>query len=305
MSMIGLADPLAAPVNQLDGSPNQENNCAGAALAWGIKQLTGRDVTPTELLTAAYGAGYLGETAIPSYAAAVRPYGIQIISHDGLDASGIYTMVMRGLYGHHPSVVAIPSDWGDEPPHAGTDHFVSVVRQTDPGVLLAANSWGGFWQSQPIAWWEERFRLGSCWELAPVEEASPVWTIERDSAGNVTGAHDAHGAHVGAGFAYELTAHAGWIDSDAIIGESYYASGQCVCALENGAWMDWSHTAPATVNTHGDGGAIVATLYQLTVSAATRIQQLQSELAAAQAGGGDAAAAVAALAKALADVKTS
>lgn len=299
--MIGLADPLPAPVNQLDGSPNQNDNCGPAALSWALLALLGVRVSPTSLLNAAYGTGYTGLTAIDQFRTIAGAYGLAIA-----DMGASLDAVKGELVQGRPVIVAIGSDWGDTPPTSPNDHFVCIA-QGSGGNLLAANSWGGFWQNEPEGWWASRFRLGTVWGLSAQEGEHSVWTIERDASGAVTSAHDGQGHTVGAGFAWELTQHPAWEASDAIIGESYYASGQCVCALQNGAWMDWTHTAPTVVNTHDDGGAIVAQLYQLTASAAARIQQLQQELAACQASGGngDAGAAIAALAKALADVKAS
>lgn len=284
--MIGLSAPLAAPVSQLaeptsDGYPdeNAQKNCAGACLAWAIHQLCGvAGVNGDELKDRAYGQGYVGLTAIPQYAAAVAPFGLRIASFDNLASGDILLGVKNALANNRqPCIVAIPSDWGDEPPTSPFCHFVCIVQGTG-GNLTAMNPWGGFWQTQPEAWWQERFRLGGYWQLIGTEQAT-VWTIERDGSGNITGAHDDKGARVGSGFAWTLFQHPDWLSSDAIIGESYYASGQCVAALENGAWMDWASSAPTVIGAHTDGGAVVAQLYNLTAAAAAKIASLNTQIA--------------------------
>lgn len=286
--MIGLSN-LVPPVNQLtqpanDGGPdnNAQEDCTPAVLSWAIKQLTGRDVSADELKDAVYGAGYVGPTAFGSFARLCEAWGVGMTATIGLSPADMATHVSSVLSRGHCAGVAIASDWGNNPPHATTTHSVCIVQQEAfNGMFTAMNPWGGFWQKQPVAWWVERFRLGAVYELAPLEQSS-MWTIERDGAGNITGARDAHGAAVGAGMAAEIAASPSLVATNAVLGEQYFASGQSLAVLTSWQWLDW-FASRGNVQLHADGGAVVAALYNLTASAARRISDLTAQLASVQA----------------------
>lgn len=307
--MSGLSGTLPAPVNQLaeatsDGQPdeNARDNCAGADLAWCIRALTGKQTNGDALKDSAYGQGYTGLTAIGRYAEAVARFGVRIVGHEGLSPNGVTGAVLTALEAGHPVIVGIPSDWDRDPPTSPFVHFVVLCCIEPTGNWRAMNPWGGFWQWHSRDWWQSRFRLGACWVIERAE-AAMAWTIEKDSAGHITGARDANGATLGRGMAAELVQHAGWLESDALVGDRYYSATRAIAALRNDAWMHYDKATNQTTP-HNDGGQVVAELFGLTVAAAAKISALQSQLAACQAASGhgsDAAdAAIAALAAALA-----
>lgn len=280
--MIGLSS-LVPPVNQLqdptgDGQPdnNARENCTAAVVQWAIRQLTGKQISADVLKDEAYGPGYVGPTAFQQYAPVAGKLGLIITSHTGLagNNAAILAGIKAALQAGHPVGVAIPSDWGNNPPTSPYTHSVALVQGTG-GYLIAMNPWGGFWQKQPESWWQERFRLGEYHELS-TNEVRTVWTIERDSKGDITGAKDANGATVGAGIADAIASTQEDLASNALLAESYYASGQSVAALDNGAWFDWN-AGRGTIEAHTSGGAVVADLYNLVASAAAKIRALQSQ----------------------------
>ncbi|MFI5272070.1 MAG: hypothetical protein ACHQ4H_03445, partial [Ktedonobacterales bacterium] len=56
-----------------------------------------------------------------------------------------------------------------EPPHSSFAHMVAGCDLPDGNSLTAMNPWGGFYQTQPRAWWQERIAhcaYRSVWSLA-------------------------------------------------------------------------------------------------------------------------------------------
>jgi hypothetical protein len=70
-------------------------------------------------------------------------------------------------------------------------------------------------------------------------KVASMWTIERDAQG-ITGAVDEHGAHIGAGMAAYIEAHA-LVATDSLVptGEFYNAAGVGTLALSNGDVLRW------------------------------------------------------------------
>lgn len=272
-------------VNQLheptaDAAPdeNANNNCVTACLAACMEYWTGHAWDGDELKDAVYGQGYTGPMSIDRFTAYSAAHGVKLLPIYGSPATliaAIHASVWNGI----PTILTIPSQWGAEPPPTTGYTHVVVAYEERAGEITCMNPWGGFAQTQPDAWWMARVRFGVVWQA---EAATMAWTIERDAHGVIIGGRDAHGATVGGGIAAQLEGNPAWLASDAMLAENYFAKGQSIAVLSDGAWFDWN-ASRGTVAAHRDGGDVVAQLYQLTEAAATRIVALQAELSAAAA----------------------
>lgn len=169
-------------VNQLDGSPNANNDCVPASLASGAAAL-GVNVSAVQLLDAEYGASYTGPTAPWRYADdasdTLRTLGLTLDAVSG-DEAALVARVHQEIAAGHPCMLAIPSQWGNfsipvsvrrtQRWPDGTwlsTHFVCAYDEWAGGAGCM-NPWGAFRHTNTDGGWASLLVLGTIWVLRKV-----------------------------------------------------------------------------------------------------------------------------------------
>lgn len=136
--------------------------------------------------------------------------------------------------------------------------------------------------------WEEIAASGPIASISiSMKVSTPVWTIERNAGGTITGAKDDKGHTVGAGFAALLVAD-NLTAVDGLMSEQYYDATHSVCGLANDAILLYTLNVGQVSGAHG--GEFAAEVLGLLNTAQEAIKSLQAQLAAAQAEEGTEAA---------------
>lgn len=156
-----------------DGHPPEDGNmdCVPTSLAAMCQGLLGGSYSGDDLHDRVYGQGYTGMQDPARFASLLGGFGIAMARVNGSPAA-LVARACAEIAAAHPVLIAIPSDWGDEPPHSPFAHMVAGCDLPDADHLTAMNPWGGFCQTQSRAWWQERIAHCSyqaIWILAKKE----------------------------------------------------------------------------------------------------------------------------------------
>lgn len=314
-------------VNQLSGAnyrpPNDglpDNNsgwdCGEADFCSIVSYFGGPTLNPDEVKDAVLGPGAANApSSMDSYGAQAADYGLAITAVAG-DPATLLTRARAELTLGHPVVILIPSMWGEEPPPpqgVGSLHFVAL--EADDGAnLTAMNPWGGFYQTQPYGWWQERIRDGAIWIFSKEGDASTMLDINNATVAQffyLTPAGAWHCKQTGAEIALgmletyrSLGPVGGTLNGLTLLGQPkgniiYPTSGAGYQCFERGALV-WDpgrklDNPPGAQGdyylAHLDGGpaqafyaaALTASLRQQLSTAQTQLAQAQDALKAAQA----------------------
>jgi hypothetical protein len=276
---------VSAPlVNQLttatnDGQPseNARADCVAAACD-SAAQALGRAAadTPDWWKDQAYGQGYTGATDPMHYAGVFTGLGLDISQVTAGSGAQLVQAIRDHLAERLPILGAIPSEWGldysgqDMAQYAGPTHEVCFCDDAG-GALTAMNPWGGFYQTQPYAWWAERLVYG---RVNPIWEVTTMWTLQPDGTGK-----DSQGHTCGTGCMAYLLSPSGQLlaGSDAILSESFRGGNDAVLPLANGHSIV-AHRDPTSGQwtIHQDDAAGLGLICGL-------LEDARAELAAAQA----------------------
>lgn len=139
----------------LDGNMD----CVPVSLASMAAGLLGTPQDGTDYHNAVYGASYTGLQDPARYVGLLAGKGLTLTPYTGTPADLIAAAAQR-IVNREPVLLSIPSDWGDNPPTSQYAHMVAGCDVPDGNTLTAMNPWGGFYQTQSLAWWQER--LATC-----------------------------------------------------------------------------------------------------------------------------------------------
>ena len=313
-----------------DGRPPEDGNqdCVPTALAAMAQALLGRPFTGDGFHDSAYGQGYLGLQNPARYVALMAANGLDMTYLDDAPARLVARAVAE-INAGHPVLLAIPSDWGANPPRSQFAHMVAGCDTPDANTLVAMNPWGGFYQSQPLSWWQDRLARCSYQGIWIVKKGTPMTDtsglgsgfaafaqahsltcVSRDSAGRGehTYAQDKGGASTFAAFAPTAEFPTGVI--------LYYNQGTGEITPNKAPWVAaalWNRGEALRQQADQAESDLTAARQQITQLQAqvtqlhTQVTELQQQLGATGGADGNAAAdqAIKALATALAAVKPS
>ncbi|WIG59484.1 MAG: hypothetical protein OJF49_002231 [Ktedonobacterales bacterium] len=294
---VPLKDQRTEPTS--DGHPPEDANmdCVPTALAAMCQGLLGGFYSGDALHDAAYGQGYVGMQDPARFTDQLARYGLRMQRVSGA-ADALVARAATEIGAGHPVLLAIPSDWNDEPPTSRYAHMVAGCDAPDAATLVAMNPWGGFYQRQSRAWWTER--LAHCvyqgiWIVEKVERNQmDNWTDSSDANG--VAARDQHGNELRYGQATYVLANKTTANAVAGLAPQAYPFGGdfAVTALEDATALIYGKASNVVSHVTGDAGAVICGLYQ-------QLAQLQQQPPAP---GDDAAnAAIKALAAALASLR--
>lgn len=156
-----------------DGHPPEDGNmdCVPTSLAAMCQGLLGGSYSGDDLHDRVYGQGYKGMQDPARFAGLLGSFGLAVTRVNGRPAA-LVSRACAEVAAGHPVLLAIPSDWGNEPPHSQFAHMIAGCDLPDADHLTAMNPWGGFYQTQTRAWWQERIThcsYQSIWILAKKE----------------------------------------------------------------------------------------------------------------------------------------
>jgi hypothetical protein len=251
-----------------DGRAPEDGNmdCVPESLACMARGLEpGLKVTGDGLHDTVYGQGYIGMQDPARFVDALRALGFMLAPVGGTAEERLAAAV-AAIQAGHPVLLSIPSDWNDEPPTSQYAHMVAGCDTDGSSWLTAMNPWGGFYQRQSLAWWRERRDRCSYQDMWIMQKAgvASVWTMEHDpKTGNLTGAHDDQGHHVGSGFAWEI--HQRGITADAYMNETYPTgfSFRSFCPIADGTVLVWDGGSQVGV----DGARVAHELWAALLAA--------------------------------------
>jgi len=158
-----------------DGRSPEDGNqdCVPTALAAMAQALLSQPFTGDTFHDTVYGQGYLGLQNPARYVALMAADGLDMTYLADTPARLVARAVAEIAAGH-PVLLAIPSDWGATPLHSQFAHMVAGCDTPDPNTLVAMNPWGGFYQSQPLSWWQDRLARCSYQGIWIVKKGTPM-----------------------------------------------------------------------------------------------------------------------------------
>lgn len=291
-----------APINQLaeptkDGQPdeNPQNNCTFASLAWIVRDIGSEtDCDGDEIHDECEGQGATGpyDPSNAKFIAAAAKRGVALTIVRGTGAQ-LVAQLHAALAAGCDALINIPSQWGtpvsQQPPGFST-HCVAVAYSIAGPGLRCMNPWGGFWHDGDDAYWAARICYGYILIAAPAAvtvggNPQPVSIIlEKDSAGNVTGAHDASNPalRLGSGLA-ALAEQENLLNLDITLGESSVTvadgSDVQICVLSHTYLGTWHATRPCRLDTWFEAAQAIEALF----GEAAQVPGLKQQLVAAQA----------------------
>lgn len=225
-------------------SPNKNDNCIPTDIAAMLTALTGRDVNGVDIFDAVYGANYIGMQDPARYVTYTgQEFKCSFTPTYGDAGIILNTCLTRLRVDASPSLVAIPSDWNDEPPHSTFVHMVSICDYDETSdAFTAMNPFGGFYQTQSRAWWIER--INAC-------AYKVLWTLTKEGpmSGIPAGWHDdgsiltaPNGHRVVRGFRDHILA-ADWPAALQPVNEEYASQGNIVEDFTLS--LEWNSTHPS------------------------------------------------------------
>lgn len=244
----------------------------------------------------AYGQGYVGfssQDVIIRSGELEAKWGTYSWRIDAPNRANLLEQLIALANAGTPSIVTIPSLWGSQPSQPGYNpdqpnfytHACVFAGTLADGTCVLCNPWGGFLMYYSQADMALRLCYLCAYPVVKEVQAKPMITIEKDASGNVTGAHDEHGGHVGAGMALAIEQH-GWT-SDTIAVAERQEGGVQVAVLANSASPHAVLTYTAKFNVGAfdapDLAIAVQALFAARDAADTQIQTLEQQLTAAKA----------------------
>lgn len=265
----------------LDGRPPEDGNqdCVPESLAAMCAGITSLPQNGDAWHDAVYGQGYIGMQDPARYVAYARGRGMALMRIDRGSGAANVAYVVSQLAVARPVLLAIPSDWNNEPPRSPFAHMVAACDISDDGqTLTAMNPWGGFYQSEHVDWWAERLQACAYHSIWIGADARPevlnVWHKETNSAGQITGAHDDKAHHVGPGI-YSVLSAQGWLGSNALYAD-YIGTGDFLCILDDG------HGLPGPACEWLSGGGQHPGCSTSALALVQQVEDLKRQLAEAQ-----------------------
>lgn len=264
-------DQLHSPT--LDGFPDENAgmNCVAAVAAAGLRSITGRVYEPDAVKDAVYGQGYTGGQSAAHYVVYCQKQGVSLREITGAPA-GLLAQTAAFVGTRRHVILTIPSHWSQPPAdrlHPGASHAV-IAFTAPPGRLVAMNPWGGFYQDEPLDWWQARLCYDSAWEMEAAMALDGFDTL-------------------GQGFQAWVNDHN--ITSGRVIQAETYDSSvlpadECFAALDpgDGHTIVLHYKAGSGVD-DANGGNLVAKFYQEITSLQAQVASLQAQLAAAGSSG--------------------
>jgi hypothetical protein len=152
-----------------DGQPPEDGNmdCVAESLAKMAQALTGKSIAGDDLHDAVYGQGYVGMQDPARYVSYLAShYGLTLSAYTGTPAA-LLQHAVACIRARQPVLLSIPSDWNNNPPHSPYAHMVAACDVDSSAgtdwqqmTLTAMNPWTATYQTQTLAWWQER--LAAC-----------------------------------------------------------------------------------------------------------------------------------------------
>jgi hypothetical protein len=207
---VPLKDQRTERIN--DGRPPEDGNmdCVPTSLAAMCQALLGGFYSGDSLHDQVYGQGYTGLQDPARYVDLLARLGLSMARIEAAPAD-LVARACDAIASGHPVLLSIPSDWNDQPPTSPYAHMVAGCDVPDPNTLTAMNPWGGFYQTQPRAWWQERLARCSYHGIWIVQKGSPTmsgipagW---RDDGATLTAPN---GHQVVRGFRYFIRTASAW-----------------------------------------------------------------------------------------------
>ena len=306
-----------------DGRSPEDGNqdCVPTSLAAMAQALLGQPFTGDAFHDTVYGQGYLGLQNPARYVSLMAANGLDM-AYLGDTPARLLARAVAEIDAGHPVLLAIPSDWGANPPRSQFAHMVAGCDTPDANTLVAMNPWGGFYQSQPLSWWQDRLARCSYQGIWIVKKGTPMTDtsglgsgfaafaqthslvcVSRDSAGQGehTYALDKGGASTFAAFAPTAEFPTGVV--------LYYNQSTGEITPNKAPWVAMAlwNRGEALRQQADQARADLTTARQQVTQLQAQVAQLQQQLGAAGAATGNDAAeqAIKALATALAAVKPS
>ena len=246
-----------------DGAAPEDGNmdCVPASLSAMCQALTGAPQDADAWHDAVYGQGYVGLQDPARYVSYALGRGMRLVYYNAGAAANV-THAVAALQAREPVLLAIPSDWLDNPPHSSSVHMVAGC-DTDGGTAMTCmNPWTAAYEHYTLDWW--RTLLGACayqgiWIGSRVEASMSNWTNDGTPNGVPT-AHDTEGTTVHYGFAAYVTANPDTPNAVKLDPEGYIGGKDDFLPLADGGVLWYSAYSNAVNRLSGDLGRMVRLL---------------------------------------------
>lgn len=173
MASITYTIPRVALMNQLVEASNPRDDCVFTSNAALVNAYTGSHYTGSQIkaLDSDYGAAYVGFASQAKLLDTLARLGVRFarVTHP-TQAELTFELHRQIEYYHQAAIITMPSQWNSAPTvkgwnprtYSGYSH-VGLMCGSGPGMLRCMNPWGGFWQDQSDAWWQQRLLYGEIW----------------------------------------------------------------------------------------------------------------------------------------------
>lgn len=246
-----------------DGYPPEDGNmdCVPASLSAMAQALLGISQNADQWHDDVYGQGYIGLQDPARYQIYAAAKGLRL-TYSEAGAAGDVAAAVAALQEHKPVLLAIPSDWLDNPPHSSSVHMVAGCDTDGGTVLTCMNPWTAAYEHYTLEWWRELLTTCAYHGIWTMERVAPVannWT--NDGAPNgVPTAHDTEGTTVHYGFAAYVVAHPDTPNAVRSDPEGYVGGGDDFLPLADGGALWYSKATNSVNRLTGDLGRMVRLL---------------------------------------------
>lgn len=171
--------PGVPRLNQLSEASNPRMDCvftsnAALATAYLKKPYTGTQLKAMD--TDDYGPHYTGGASEAKLLDTMARLGITVTRVPSATQFGLIHTIHLEVSRGHGVIVTMPSQWNSAVTNAGASwnprtytgpsHVglaCGVGGNAGSGMIRVMNPWGGFWQDQSDAWWQQRLLYGEVW----------------------------------------------------------------------------------------------------------------------------------------------
>lgn len=203
MASITYTLPRFPLLNQLQEPSNPRDDCVFTSNAAIVRYFYGGNITGSDIKArdSDYGARYTGFASQSKILDTMAALGVRFARVAHPTQQELITELHRQIsYYHQPCIITMPSQWNSAPTVRGYNprtyngySHVSVMCGTGNGYLRCANVWGGFWQDQSDAWWQQRLLYGEIWvgvyrPVVSAPQATPAPSQSVTAASSTTAA---------------------------------------------------------------------------------------------------------------------
>ncbi|HEU5347003.1 MAG TPA: hypothetical protein VFU63_00190 [Ktedonobacterales bacterium] len=204
MASITYTIPGVRLMNQLLEPSNPRDDCVFTSNACLVNAYTGSHYTGSQIkaLDSDYGAAYTGFASQAKLLDTLARLGVRFarVSHP-TQAELTFELHRQIEHYHQAAIITMPSQWNSAPstvpgynPRTYRSYsHVGLMCGAGPGMLRCMNPWGGFWQDQSDAWWQQRLLYGEIWvgvyrPVVSAPQAAPAPSQPQPAASSTTAA---------------------------------------------------------------------------------------------------------------------